>query len=107
MKGTARTRLVDERKRRQWSQQKVADHIGTTQHNVSRWGTGLTTPGPYFRTKLCEIFGLSAQELGLFDINPASPTAVGRIVEPLNSRVSRKIAAMTKPSLRILCSHGE
>ncbi|MEO6889829.1 MAG: tetratricopeptide repeat protein [Ktedonobacteraceae bacterium] len=65
MKKTARTRLIEERKHRQWSQQKVADLLGTTQHNVSRWEGGITTPSPYFRTKLAELFGKPPQVLGL------------------------------------------
>jgi hypothetical protein len=39
--------------------------LGTTPGNVSRWERGITSPGPYFRRKLCELFGSSAQELGL------------------------------------------
>lgn len=65
MKKTARIRLIDERKRRQWSQQEVADHLGTTRTNVGRWEAGLTTPSPYFRAKLCALFGRSASELDL------------------------------------------
>ncbi len=65
MKETARIHLIEERKRRQWSQQEVADLIGTTQRTVSRWELGTMTPGSYFRAKLCELFGKSAQELGL------------------------------------------
>ncbi|HEU5380415.1 MAG TPA: helix-turn-helix transcriptional regulator [Ktedonobacteraceae bacterium] len=65
MEKTARIRLVEERKSRGWSQQELADALGTTQHNVSRWEAGLTTPGPYFRTKLCELFGMPIQELFL------------------------------------------
>lgn len=65
MKQHARTRLAEERKRRKWSQQDVANAIGTTQRNVSRWELGLTTPGPYFRARLQELFAQSAQELGL------------------------------------------
>jgi transcriptional regulator with XRE-family HTH domain len=60
-----RQRLVAERMRRRWSQLEVADRLGTTPGNVSRWERGLTSPGPYFRSKLCELFGRSAQELGL------------------------------------------
>src|SRR5262249_42481707 len=67
VKQTARIQLSEERKRRQWSQQEVADVIGTTQRTVSRWELGLMTPGPYFRTKLCTLFGKSPQELGLFE----------------------------------------
>lgn len=60
---TARIRLVEERKNRGWSQRELADALGTTQHNVSRWEAGQTTPGPYFRAKLCTLFGLPALEL--------------------------------------------
>lgn len=65
MKETARIHLIEERKSHRWSQQEMADLIGTTQHNVSRWELGVTTPGPFFRAKLCELFGKSAQELDL------------------------------------------
>ena len=60
-----RQRLSAERLRRRWSQLEVADQLGTTPGNVSRWERGITSPGPYFRSKLCELFGMSAQELGL------------------------------------------
>jgi transcriptional regulator with XRE-family HTH domain len=60
-----RQRLAEERIRRGWTQLEVADQLGTTPGNVSRWERGITSPGPYFRRKLCELFGMSAQELGL------------------------------------------
>lgn len=68
---SARTRLVEERKHRGWSQRDLADYLGTTQHNVSRWEAGRTTPGPYLRTKLSELFGLPAQELLVLESNVA------------------------------------
>lgn len=37
------------------------------------WESGVLTPGPYFRTKLCELFRMSAHELGLLDRNLPSP----------------------------------
>lgn len=61
----SRQRLVAERLRRHWTQLEVADQLGTTPGNVSRWERGITSPGPYFRSKLCELFGRSARELGL------------------------------------------
>jgi transcriptional regulator with XRE-family HTH domain len=57
--------LRQERERRSWSQQDVADKVGTTQLTVGRWERGITMPGPYYRQKLCEIFEKTAQELGL------------------------------------------
>ncbi len=62
---TLKQRLSTERLRRHWSQLEVADKIGTTPGNVSRWERGITLPGPYFRNRLCELFGMSAHELGL------------------------------------------
>ena len=58
-------RLSAERLHRRWTQLEVADQLGTTPGNVSRWERGITSPGPYFHRKLCELFRMSAQELGL------------------------------------------
>ncbi len=60
-------RLSREREQRSWSQQELADQPGTTPVNVSRWERGLTTPSPYFRRKLCDLFGKTFQELGLVE----------------------------------------
>ncbi len=74
-KTTLKQRLSTERLRRHWSQLEVADKIGTTPGNVSRWERGITSPGPYFRTKLCELFGMSALELGLaWDVSDDRPS---------------------------------
>jgi transcriptional regulator with XRE-family HTH domain len=62
-----RWRLAEARTKRKWSQQEVADLIGTTYVNISRWERGITRPNPYFRRKLCALFGKSEQEL---DISP-------------------------------------
>jgi len=59
------SRLRQERELRAWTQSEVAERIGTTQINVSRWETGITIPSPYYRQRLGELFGKSIQELGL------------------------------------------
>jgi len=83
-----RQRLSTERIRHRWSQLEVADQLGTTPGNVSRWERGLTSPGPYFRSKLCELFGRSAQELGLtWDESDGLTTYVeGKIADLLASK---------------------
>jgi tetratricopeptide (TPR) repeat protein/transcriptional regulator with XRE-family HTH domain len=63
------SRLKQERELRAWTQSELAERIGTTQVNVSRWETGITIPGPYYRQRLAELFGKSIQELGFI---PAS-----------------------------------
>ncbi|MBA2677073.1 MAG: helix-turn-helix transcriptional regulator, partial [Ktedonobacteraceae bacterium] len=63
--------LKYERERRGWSQARVADEIGTTEKNVGRWERGVSYPYPFFREKLCLLFGKNAQELGFVkDILP-------------------------------------
>src|SRR6266851_3930014 len=63
--GPVVSRLRQERERRAWTQSDVAERIGTTQINISRWETGITFPGPYYRQRLGELFGKSLQELSL------------------------------------------
>src|SRR3989440_2519440 len=58
------TRLKQEREQRNWTQSELAERIGTTRINVSRWENRVTTPSPYYRQRLGELFGKSTQELG-------------------------------------------
>jgi len=64
-KPTPNQKLRHERDRRMWSQQELADRVGTTPLNIGRWERGVTQPGPYFRQKLCAVFEKNAYELGL------------------------------------------
>lgn len=64
-KRVCNSRLKYERQLHNWSQQKVADLIGSTVVNVSRWERGTTSPSPYFRRKLCDLFDKDAIALGL------------------------------------------
>ncbi len=59
--------LMQARLSRGWTQQQLADLIGTTPQTVSRWERGTATPGPYHRGKLSALFGLSLAELGFFE----------------------------------------
>jgi len=60
-----RVNLTEARRLRVWSQKELAEQLGTTQVNVSRWERGLTTPTPYFRSKLMALLRKSDLELGL------------------------------------------
>ena len=57
--------LVNARLQRGWTQREVAEAVGTTLANVSRWERGVTFPSPYFRQKLCEVFEMSPEDLNL------------------------------------------
>jgi len=43
----------------------VANKLGTSRKNVSRWECGETFPSPYYRELLCQLFELDAQALDL------------------------------------------
>jgi uncharacterized membrane protein len=64
-------RLKEERMQRGWSQARVAELIGTDPGNVSRWERGGSSPSPYFRERLCQLYEKNAQELGLWIEEPA------------------------------------
>jgi transcriptional regulator with XRE-family HTH domain len=61
------THIRLERETRGWSQEDLAEKIGTSQKVVSRWERGESTPLPYYRQKLCKLFGRNAAELGFLD----------------------------------------
>src|SRR5215471_16537944 len=88
---TPNRQLRQERELRCWSQLEVADQIGTTSLNVSRWERGITFPSPHFRQELCTLFGKSARELGLLQdettdshesLPPLSPPPSQGLVSP-------------------------
>ncbi len=58
-------KLHMERLQHHWSQQELAEKVGTSVVTINRWERGVTDPSPYFRLKLCALFGKSATELGL------------------------------------------
>nr|BBH92347.1 hypothetical protein KTA_05460 [Thermogemmatispora argillosa] len=72
-------RLRHEREMRGWSQARVAEAIGSSEKNVSRWERGVSSPQPYYREKLCQLFGKSARELGFVEdeFEVGAPSAAG------------------------------
>ena len=68
-------RLRRARVLRGWSQQRVADQINQFPGNaradrelVYRWEAGKRTPGPFYRERLCQVFGMNAEQLGLVEL---------------------------------------
>src|SRR5947199_4686711 len=64
---TPNNQLRFEREVRGWSQEDLAEKVGTTQKVVSRWERGESTPLPYYRQKLCKLFDKNAVELGFLE----------------------------------------
>lgn len=65
-------RLRQHRIARNWRQQEVADQLMVSLVSVQRWERGIQQPSAYYRARLCTLFGLSSQELGLLD-EPSQP----------------------------------
>jgi transcriptional regulator with XRE-family HTH domain len=62
------------RQKRGWSQQRVAEQIGTSEDMVSRWERGTSMPGPFYREKLCTLFQADSEELGFLARGALHPT---------------------------------
>lgn len=89
-KGKPNSRLRDERIRRHWSQQELADRIGATLNTVSRWERGLTDCSPYFRNKLCDVFEKSASQLWLIP-DPHEEEAHPALYDPVLPAVRKLV----------------
>src|SRR5438477_2534384 len=86
----ASSRLKQERERRGWTQSQLAEHIGTTQTNVSRWEKGETVPGPYYRQRLGALFGKTLAELGfILEAEDESSTQGKQIDQVVESSMSQ------------------
>jgi transcriptional regulator with XRE-family HTH domain len=64
-------RLRQQRILHNWRLRDLADQLGTTVTTINRWERGSQQPSLYYRTRLCALFGLSPQKLGL---EPSPPT---------------------------------
>ncbi|WP_165423641.1 helix-turn-helix domain-containing protein [Ktedonosporobacter rubrisoli] len=59
--------LKRERLRRGWSREYIAEQIGIADpKTIGRWERGVALPSSYFLQRLCELFALTAQDLGLY-----------------------------------------
>jgi transcriptional regulator with XRE-family HTH domain len=66
---------------RGWSQQRVADHISAPNRQlVYRWEAGKRSPGPFYRERLCHVFKMTAEELGLVELAIPDPADAARTV---------------------------
>jgi DNA-binding XRE family transcriptional regulator len=60
-----RTRLIAARLKSGWSQDEAAGRLDIRKNTYQRWEMGQSTPYPYHALKLCELFGVVAEELDL------------------------------------------
>lgn len=56
-----------ERQRRGWSRAYIAEEIGVADpKTIGRWERGSASPSAYFLQRLCTLFRMTAEELGLW-----------------------------------------
>lgn len=53
---TVGTNLRAARNSREWTQREVADRVGVTPKDVSRWESGAVEPGGKYRLALADLF---------------------------------------------------
>ena len=81
---TPNVRLRHERQLRGWSQAHLAEQINVHDYYISRWERGEVLPSPYYQQKLCEVFGKTAEELGMLQTTPLTlPVDHSPMVEQL------------------------
>ena len=69
-------RLRRARHERGWTQAELAEKLDTSFEMVSRWERGIKVPSAFYRRKLCDAFGKTAEELG-FLVEPGAPPTIG------------------------------
>ncbi len=89
------TRLRSERERRGWTREYVADKIGGEVRTIGRWERGTTSPSPFYRQRLCELFEMDAEALGFFkDTTAQDQERLGQQDEETNT--GRELDVPTK-----------
>src|SRR5713226_546769 len=91
-------RWKNERERRGWTRDYVADKIGSDTKSVGRWERGAIFPSPYYRQRLCELFGMNAEELGFFKEEVKNSPELHPIREESPVKETNLVAGM-KPDL--------
>jgi tetratricopeptide (TPR) repeat protein/transcriptional regulator with XRE-family HTH domain len=86
-------RLREARELRGWSQKYVAEQIGADRYYLSRWEHGTAFPSPYYRQKLCKLFGKDTRELGLLPEESAKASSEQAELEKDQQKVSEVAAA--------------
>jgi transcriptional regulator with XRE-family HTH domain len=84
--GTPNASLRRQRLGRGWSLRHVADELcalceeedgacSITADMIGKWERGIHRPSPFYREKLCRLYGLSADQLGFIEPAKLSPVA--------------------------------
>ena len=87
-----RWRLAERRKALGYSQELLADRLGTDRTTVSRWERGKTAPYPHIRPKLCQALQVAEDELdALLSLEPELPLSALQLAPVITGRVASEI----------------
>src|SRR5437588_10571694 len=93
-------RLRQERQRRGWSREYVAEQIGIAEvKTIGRWERGVAFPRAYFLQKLCTLFGMLAQDLGLYQEESGDLPAAGLLQTSQESNFSLSTPRLHDPTI--------
>jgi len=93
-------RLRQERQRRGWSREYVAEQIGIADvKTIGRWERGVAFPRAYFLQKLCALFGMLAQDLGLYQEDSNSLPTTEPLQTPQDSNISLSAPRLYDPTI--------
>ena len=82
MKNASISALRQERERRGWSRNYIAEKVEVDVITVGRWERGERMPHPHHRQKLCALFDMNAQDLGLVSTLPQDPDKAATVTDP-------------------------
>lgn len=86
----AKNNLKRERELLGWSRTYVAQKIGSDAQTIGRWERGTTSPSPFYRQALCELFRMNAAELGLLKDEVPEPVVAEKREELPLAEVRRE-----------------
>jgi tetratricopeptide (TPR) repeat protein/transcriptional regulator with XRE-family HTH domain len=66
-----RSKLIEARERRGWTQEVAAQHLGIDRATLQRWEYGQSRPRGYSKKRLCDVYEADAYALGLEGIGAA------------------------------------
>ncbi len=109
VKGKPNAFLRQQRLLRGWSLQQVANEIcalceqenrlvGVTAEMVGKWERGDNKPIPFYREKLCRLYGLSAADLGFIDIPALSPPGKVHQAQSAHAQADDPAEVDTRPA---------
>lgn len=83
--------------KRGWSQQQMAEAIGTLRGTVSRWERGESVPSPYYRQRLAQLFEKTPEELGFVSEGNEAKGNLAASLHP--SSMERNLDQLLNPTL--------